>query len=446
MTAMNCWVVVVDDDMLSLTNAKNILAGEGMRVSRLRSGHDLLKFMTKNTPDLILLDIMMPDMDGFQTYHALRKFEEESGRMKTPVIFLTGSEDSETENLGLEVGASDYIHKPFNKDILVRRIYNSVMNAKVIETLKDEASYDHLTGFLNRAAGTSRISELCATKEGAMLILDLDNFKLVNDLYGHDMGDRVLSTFADIVRRNIRRGDVVTRVGGDEFTAFFSNLSDDNSIAALIDRLNEQFIDKVAELLGGTLDIPLGISMGAVLVPEYGREYEKLFSLADKALYQAKHNGKRGYTLYSQEVVSNIAREDSLQQEMERVSKIVDNRNDKDGALMLSIDQFSTIYRFIQRFSVRYGGKASKFLFVLSGDDPEALKQATAQFSECLKRTLRRSDIIMQNKPNEFFLLLPELSEEDTSAVMSRIMKSWETYSHDCNIKIEKVIEPLSYD
>ena len=78
---MNCWIVVVDDEALSLTNAKNLLNEQDMRVSCLRSGQDLLKFMAKNEPDLILLDILMPEMDGFETYHALRQMEEETGRV-----------------------------------------------------------------------------------------------------------------------------------------------------------------------------------------------------------------------------------------------------------------------------------------------------------------------------------------------------------------------------
>ena len=98
---MDYWIVVVDDETLSLTTAKNLLGDQNMRVSCLRSGRDLQKFMAKNEPDLILLDVLMPDMDGFATYHALRELEEASGKKQTPVIFLTGSDDSETERRGL---------------------------------------------------------------------------------------------------------------------------------------------------------------------------------------------------------------------------------------------------------------------------------------------------------------------------------------------------------
>ena len=90
---MDYWVVVVDDEALSLTNAQNLLDKETMRTSCLRSGRDLLKFLEKNTPDLILLDILMPDMDGFETYKALRCYEDETCRSHIPVIFLTGEND-----------------------------------------------------------------------------------------------------------------------------------------------------------------------------------------------------------------------------------------------------------------------------------------------------------------------------------------------------------------
>ena len=441
---MNCWIAVVDDEVMSLTNAKTILNGEGMRVSCLRSGRDLLKFMAKNAPDLVLLDIMMPEMDGFQTYRELRRFEEEAGRRQTPVIFLTGAEDSETEHRGLKEGASDFIRKPFNKDILIRRIYNIITNAKVIETLMDEASVDKLTGLWNRAAGTKRIEELCATKDGTLLMMDLDNFKLVNDLYGHEMGDGVLKTFASVVRLNTREGDVVARIGGDEFSAFLCSLKDEAGLASLASRLNEQFLEETTKLLGGTLDIPLGISMGAAMTPEHGRDYDTLFPLADSALYRAKHNDKHGYVLYSPEQDAEISPEENLQGEMERITQIVEERGDKDGALLLGIDRFSAIYRFVKRHSQRRGGQACKLLFLLSGVDGEALKEAAKQFGECLQKNLQRSDVILQNKTNQFFLLLPDMAEPDVPAVTERIMKAWEASPHDGGVRIDYTVTPIN--
>ncbi len=230
---MNYWIVVVDDEVISLTNAKTILSDQNMRVSCLRSGRDLLKFMETHTPDLILLDILMPDMDGFEAYRELRKMEELVGRKRTPVIFLSGAEDSETERRGLKEGASDFIRKPFNKEVLIRRIDNAITNAKTIESLTEEATTDGLTGLLNKASGTERISKLCDERAGTLMLFDLDNFKLVNDLYGHDMGDRVLESFADIVRHNVRGEDVVARIGGDEFMAFFCDMQKEEAVAAL---------------------------------------------------------------------------------------------------------------------------------------------------------------------------------------------------------------------
>ena len=214
---MNYWIVVVDDETISLTNTKNMLNASNMRVSCLRSGMDLLKFIKKNTPDLILLDILMPEMDGFETYLALREYEDQTGRTHIPVIFLTGENNNEVERQGLSLGASDYIRKPFNKDILVRRIENTVANSRTIETLSEEAMVDKLTGLLNKASGTDRISFMCSRKTGALMIMDIDNFKLVNDLYGHDKGDRMLQIFAGILKNSAGENDAVGRIGGDEF-------------------------------------------------------------------------------------------------------------------------------------------------------------------------------------------------------------------------------------
>ena len=245
---MGYWIVVVDDEPLSLKNAKEHLNKKDMRVSCLRSGSDLLTFMEKNTPDLILLDILMPGMDGFETYRELRKQEEQQGRPLTPVIFLTGENDKETERRGLRAGASDYIHKPFDKDILINRIVNTINNSRTIESLTEEATLDKLTGFLNKTSGTEKAVSMVKSSPGALVIFDLDNFKLVNDIFGHDMGDRVLVSFSDIIRHNVRSADMISRIGGDEFMAYFSDMTDEEAVSSLVSRLNDQLLSESEKL------------------------------------------------------------------------------------------------------------------------------------------------------------------------------------------------------
>lgn len=442
---MSDWIVVVDDEALSLANARNMLREVGMRVSCVRSGRELLAFMEKHEPDLVLLDVLMPEMDGFETYKKLRNFEKERERKQTPVIFLTGENDAETERRGLEIGASDFVHKPFNKDILIRRINNTIASVKTIENLTEEASMDALTGFFNKAGGTAKAGTYCAEKTGVLMILDLDSFKLVNDLYGHDMGDQILRAFAGIIRQNTREDDLVCRIGGDEFLAFFCNVPDDHAMTAIVKRLNEQITREAVKLMGEDFSVPLGISAGAVMVPEYGRDYHELFALADKMLYKVKQNGKHGCAVYSASEFQGQGKkeETDLEQELQRITQIVEERNDSGGALMLGQEAFSSIYRFVMRYVKRYQMPAVKVLFSLSmeSESGEELEEKTEQFGMVLQETLRKSDLILQCKGNQFFLLLPALLEKHVLNVMDRVMKKWEQSGYQDGICVQYVMK-----
>ena len=166
-------VAVVDDDSFILETVRDFLAKENMHVTCMNSGERLLKYMETHSPDVILLDIIMPDMDGFDAYIALRKFEDHAGRRHTPVIFMSGDESSDSEEMSLVMGASDFIQKPFNKDVLIRRIDHTIKNNKTIENLTEEATIDKLTGFYNKSKGTDRVAKLCKRKTGVLAVLDL---------------------------------------------------------------------------------------------------------------------------------------------------------------------------------------------------------------------------------------------------------------------------------
>ncbi len=437
---MNDWVVIVDDETTSLNTGRNLLMEQGVRVSCLKSGPALLKFMKKNEPDLVLLDVMMPEMDGFETLAALRKLEKEVGRLHTPVIFLTGESDAVVEQRGLEAGAADFVHKPFDQSVLLSRIKNTIENSKTIVSLKEEASVDKLTGFLNKGAGMERIRELCYTKTGILMVFDLDSFKLINDLYGHQMGDAVLTVFADLVRTHIREGDEISRIGGDEFMGFFGAISDEVSVKSLIERLNEQLVLRVREMIGEDFDVPIGISAGAVSVPNYGRELELLFGFADSSLYHVKQNGKHGCEMYGAGTESELS--DNLEKELARVTQIVEERGRSVGALVLGQEAFASIYHFIRRSNQRNGSVATKMLIVLRAreEDGNALMTAAAtQLGMILQNTLRRNDMVLHNRNYEFFVVLPELSPEAVGIVTERIHLEWENTDYNHKIRIETV-------
>jgi len=439
------WIVVVDDDAVSLKLVRSLLSEQNMRVNAVRSGRELLKFMENHDPDLILLDIQMPELDGFETYKLLREGEAERGQRQTPVVFLTGEESSETERRGLELGASDFIHKPFDLDILLQRIEKTIQNSKTIENLEEEAAVDGLTGFQNKANGAAKAEELCQTEDGAVMVLDLDNFKLVNDLYGHDMGDQVLRAFADIIRSCMRDDDLLCRSGGDEFMLFCRDMQGESDTAALIGRINERFRAAAAELMGEDYGIPLGVSAGVVFVPAAGRDYQTLFVYADKALYRAKNNGKHGYSVYNPgELAVSVESEDPAK-ELLRVTQVIEERGEIGDAMLLGQDAFSWVYRFVLRYLKRYRGAALKLLFILTADSDEDLNAASEQFGDLLKQILRRSDIITQSKRNQFFLLLPELQEQNAPVVIERILSTWEMSKSKEGIRINYAIESIDY-
>ncbi len=444
---MGYWIVIVDDEVIELKNARNLLDKSDFRVSCLRSGAELLKFMKNNTPDLVLLDILMPEMDGFETFHLLRQFEEEEGRSTTPVIFLSGSNDNATERRGLQDGASDFIRKPFDPEILRSRIINTIENRKTIESLTEKATLDRLTGFLNKMSGTEKITAMCKEKTGALILFDLDNYKLINDIYGHDMGDEVLIGFAEIVKHNIRSEDVVSRIGGDEFLAFFTNLTSKTAVTALVFRLNEQLLGKCVELMGDDFDVPIGISAGVAFVPEHTRDFSMLFRFVDSAMYRVKQNGKHGAQIHDEEIpVENGDHKSDLDMDMARFTKILEERSTAEGAMVLGKDTFIQIYRFALRFLRRYEKGAEKLLFSLCLDENEEnLTEVAQEFLELLQKKLRKSDVIVQIKSDQFFVFLPIITEEEAKMVIDRINNAFDE-GNTRSVKLQYVASHISFE
>ena len=422
---MSYRVIIVDDDPINRKIASNILSKNDIAVTALSSGPELLAHIKENdTPDLILLDIMMEEMDGFETLANLRELEEELDIKEIPVIFLTSDDDNESETRGFEMGVSDYIRKPFEPVILLKRINNVLKSQDALNRFYEEATIDNLTGLLNKNATNTKLDMLCKRKPGYLMMIDLDAFKLVNDLYGHAAGDKILISFAILIRGFLGPDDIVGRMGGDEFVAFSTSLSGEDDIRKFTDNLNNTLLSDAKRILGNDMDIPLGASIGVIHLKGQGEDYEESLKKADKALYQSKNAGKRCYFIYEEKAF----RDDSYVTDLKTLSTIMAERNESSSALKLDMNSFIGVYRFVMRYIMRYHRNACKILITLSSDNTAGADEADKYydlFGEHIGNILRKSDLLMQVRKNIYFIILTDIKEEAVEQVVGNIIRNW---------------------
>lgn len=398
-------ILIVDDEKIMLMLTQRILSKK-YDVICASSGAEAIELFEKNPPDLILSDLMMPEMDGYELHEILQ--EKSSGAV--PIIFMTADERDESESRGFEVGAMDYIRKPLKADLLLRRVDKAVENLEKIHGLKTAASTDLMTGLLNKSAAQKEIAEMIQKSSGVLLMMDLDSFKLVNDIHGHGMGDKILIRFSELIKHIIRETDLAGRMGGDEFVAYLQNIDDEKILHEKVAYLNEEILKSAKNFMGENFEIPLGVSMGAVFSPEEGKDFSTLYKKADNALYKIKQRGKHGLAIYGE-----IHAAEHSMEKNSNLKMILGERNISSGAYFVDFAHFKTIYRLLTRIADVY----KKNLSLMELEVPAEI--SADDFKEKILHALRRSDCVTQSGKNKFLVLLPETKEEDVETIKDRL-------------------------
>ncbi len=457
---MSDWVAIVDDDIANLTVASHILYKENLKVSAFKSGKELLTFLNHNRPDIVLLDVHMPELDGFATLASIRARDELSD---LPVIFLTGDEDIGTEAKGLAGGADDFIKKPFVPEILLLRVKRTIELARLrnhltaevekktaeliekheqIRTLSIAAETDQMTGLLNKVSAQEAVSLLCKESQGILMIIDLDSFKLVNDIYGHNAGDKILIRFAEIIRSVIRNTDIAGRMGGDEFLAFCENIKDESVINEKARYINDELTAFAREFLGEDMTIPLGASIGAVVCPDEGRDFLALYQKADEALYSVKQNGKHGCAFYWESRRPNVG---VAAQGSSHAMRILNERDPSAEAMVLPFEQFRLVYRLLIRLNRNYTIRTAFILFTIESEngDEKLQSEVTESFCRSVALSLRSSDAVTKNGDNQCMVLLLHTDIQYGEKVADRIIKDWhhgfDTHGYEAKYELELI-------
>ena len=294
-------VLIVDDELLNLKVLRSILHDE-YTVFTAKDGLAAIEIASEEKPDLILLDIMMPEMDGYEVLAVLKK---DADTRHIPVIFITGLDSKTEEEKGLSMDAVDYISKPFSPGIVTLRVKNQIQIINQIRTIELLSSLDQLTQIPNRRSLDQQlISEWGRSIREriplSLLMIDVDKFKIYNDNYGHLQGDSVLQMIAETIRITLHRaGDFAARYGGEEFCVLLPG-ADLEGAMLVAEQIREAIQSLEIHCEDGTVG-KVTISVGVYsLIPEVTDTIPDLIAGADKALYVAKEAGRNCVRKYTE--------------------------------------------------------------------------------------------------------------------------------------------------
>jgi diguanylate cyclase (GGDEF)-like protein len=295
-------VLVVDDDGPTRALVSRWLKNAGFACHEASSGEEAVALLEAEASryEAIVLDVMMPGMDGFDV---IRRVRQMSAAASIPVLFLTASTGDDDIVRGVEAGAADYLLKPFSGPVLVAKIKAVRERSRAewmlrskLRAAEQSATTDGLTGLLNRRCFDERLVELVALagrhhEPLALLMLDIDRFKSINDELGHPAGDRALRFFADRIRRVLRLGDLAFRYGGEEF-ALVLQRCDTIGGMGVYDRLRDELRKTSVDLGHGASRVIAASGGLATMERENDFRGSELVARADAALYRAKHGGR----------------------------------------------------------------------------------------------------------------------------------------------------------
>ena len=301
-------ILIVDDNKTNCEVLERRLSMSGLKCRTAYDGESALDEVKKKTPDLILLDVILPDINGLEL---LKRFRSKHSVESLPVIMVSAFDDVDSIAKCIQLGAQDYLPKPINGTVLLAKVVSSLerkllreREKELVNELHIQATTDQLTGIANRrvifdtlenAVSKEKIKDY---KPFAIIVFDIDFFKNVNDTYGHAGGDEVLKSFARLLDNEISQPNQVGRIGGEEFLAilYMDNTSLDLFAKNLIEKIQQNIVDYEDTKISIT-------ASGGVAFSEESNSSSDLVNKADKRLYKAKKSGRNRFVLIDSEIV-----------------------------------------------------------------------------------------------------------------------------------------------
>ena len=293
--------------------------------------------------------------------------------------------------------------------------------------IQQKAVTDPLTGLYTRNYAEARIAKLLGEAHpGSLMMIDMDNFKSINDTYGHIAGDNTLKIFADTLRANTSDKDVVCRLGGDEFIVFLTGMNDRQEVSEKA----QAILDMLAEKLGRLkFDHVPSVSIGVAIFPNDGKNFEMLYNNADKSLYYVKRNGKNSFAFYSDEKPKNRVHDTGM--DLNHIRTMLEGRmNEPEGGVFkVEYQDFQRIYNYISRGVKRNHQQVQTLLFTLTIDENEEpnldLEEPMKTLELAVASSLRMVDVGTRYSSIQYIVILLDTDIENGRGVADRVVKQF---------------------
>ncbi|MFO7550823.1 MAG: EAL domain-containing protein [Haliea sp.] len=337
---MRAKILVSDDDQIVRMLTRQCLEAEGMVVIEASNGHEALDMFVRERPDLVFLDVEMPGMSGLEVCRRIREMPQGE---TIPIMIVTGSDDRESIDQGFDAGATQYKTKPVNWSLLGRDVHYMLRASQAFNSLKRQedrlrylAYYDPLTNLPNRRSFNEQLVRILKRSQrrnsfAALMFIDLDHFKRINDSIGHGRGDRLLVEIAKRLTLELREDDAINffadddeaddqdgsteiaRLGGDEFTVVLSDVPDTAHVETIARRILDSLSQPIALQSHNPVVTP---SIGIAIYPTDGEDPDSLIRNADTAMYVAKAEGRACFRFYNEEMNAKAVEQLKMEEEL----------------------------------------------------------------------------------------------------------------------------------
>jgi len=283
-------LLVVDDEVNIIKSYKRLFLDSPYNLEYAGSGEEAIKIASAFKPHIVLLDIMMPGIDGYEVCETILGNPETSD---AEIIFISAKIDAPDKMKAYHLGADDFIAKPINPEEVLSKIAAKMRRQK---SYLSKTMIDPLTGLGNRRyfdRGLEQYIKMASLYKNPLVlsVIDIDLFKNVNDTYGHDVGDFILKSLSALLKESTRDKDIVARFGGEEFIMLLPGMKKKDAIIVL-DRLRKKIEETFFENPADKLKLNITVSIGIAIFPMDATEKDSLFKVADNNLYRAKNNGR----------------------------------------------------------------------------------------------------------------------------------------------------------